>query len=198
MFHVWNIEGVQKPYEPGGLQAGRPFEPVQAPRASGVVGSKEREGGQGQAAVVTEQYRRAASATGIEGARLVAREVMRPVRVMLSPDLLASEAMDLVASHEGSFFPVAREERLVGLLSITDLLRVLAASKADAAHVVRDLLAQEVLAVHPNTDIVPIVRTLIQEGLEAAPVVDEPPEVVGVLEREDALRALFLLNHGAS
>ena len=91
--------------------------------------------------------------------------------------------------------PVVDGDRLVGLVTERDVLRVSASSLLPTAHeqtdflarsfVVRDMMTREVVSVHPDTPLTEVARQMRREKLGCMPVVEGENTLVGIITEAD-------------
>jgi CBS domain-containing protein len=94
--------------------------------------------------------------------------------------------------------PVTEDQRLVGLVSQRDVLRVSASSLLPGAKEqtdflagkfrVRDVMVRDVMTVNPETALSSAAKILLQHKLGCLPVVDEQNVLVGILTESDFVR----------
>jgi acetoin utilization protein AcuB len=132
---------------------------------------------------------------------MVARELMTPDPLTVSPQATVAEVWDLMREADVRHVPVVQADGLVGMVSDRDLARVDIARllKAEGAGALRDelatpiarLMSPVVIAVDPESDIGEVIELLIDHRIGAVPVVrEETREVLGIISYVDVLRAL--------
>jgi acetoin utilization protein AcuB len=132
---------------------------------------------------------------------MVARELMTPDPLTVSPQATVAEVWDLMREADVRHVPVVQADGLVGMVSDRDLARVDIARllKAEGAGALRDelatpiarLMSPVVIAVDPESDIGEVIELLIEHRIGAVPVVrEETREVLGIISYVDVLRAL--------
>ena len=113
----------------------------------------------------------------------------------LRPDTRVEDAWrQLAARGQGQAPVLDKTLRLVGLVSVQDLLTVINV-EADTvrdilSRTVADVMTSPVVSTDPITDIRRVARVLLDYKLSGLPVVSEQAELVGILTRSDILRAL--------
>ncbi len=122
--------------------------------------------------------------------QLMSRDVMT-----LRPDTRVEDAWRQLATRGLGQAPVLDKTlRLVGLVSIQDLLRVINVEGETVRDIlsrsVADVMTSPVVSTDPITDIRRAARVLLDYRLSGLPVVNEQEELVGILTRSDILRAL--------
>ncbi|HEX6509708.1 MAG TPA: magnesium transporter [Chloroflexota bacterium] len=117
---------------------------------------------------------------------------------LMSPDFLAlpsdtsvetaleeARRSELSALSVSTVFVTGEAGRLVGALSLADLLR-----HADAARV-GDIVTHDPVFVEPYTDIPGLARRMADFNLGALPVVDEHRSVIGIVTVDDVLEVML-------
>lgn len=117
-----------------------------------------------------------------------ASEVMTVDVVTTSPCASLGSAADLMREHEITSLPVLdEEERIVGIVSESDLLR--ARIVDPGSRVVRDVMSDAVLCVGENAEIAQVAAVMLDNGVRAVPIADGS-RLVGIVSRRDLLRTL--------
>jgi len=122
--------------------------------------------------------------------QLMSRDVLT-----LRPDATVEEAWRQLAARGIGQAPVLDKTlRLVGLVSVQDLLTVINVEDGKVRDIlsrsVADVMTSPVVSADPVTDIRRAARVLLDYRLSGLPVVNEQEELVGILTRSDILRAL--------
>ncbi|MEE8331995.1 MAG: chloride channel protein [Acidimicrobiia bacterium] len=115
-------------------------------------------------------------------------EVMSTVPVVVSPtDGLdeVQETLDRIRHHG---LPVTEDGRLVGIVTVTDILRLGGPSESVMA---RDAMTPDPTTVNPNSPVSLAMERMAVLGVGRLPVVaaDDPEHLLGMFRREDAVRA---------
>jgi acetoin utilization protein AcuB len=132
---------------------------------------------------------------------MLARDLMTPNPLTVSPQASVAEVWDLMRDADVRHVPVVQAEALVGMVSDRDLARVdvVRLLKVEGAGALREELATpivrvmsaDVIAVGPDADIGEVIDLLIDHRIGAVPVVrEETREVLGIVSYVDVLRAL--------
>jgi len=113
-----------------------------------------------------------------------------PLRVWISPDASLSEASELMQAEGVRHLPVLQDERLVGMLTLSDLYAIqsmLALEPAESA--VSMAMSQELYCVSPQTALAQVAQEMAARGIGSAVVIeDERP--VAIFTTTDACRVL--------
>ncbi len=130
--------------------------------------------------------------THIERSVLVASDIMSTSVISVRPDLEIHEAINVLVKRSISGVPVVDGERMVGMLSGKDCLRVLAEeSWSDAlGGRVSDYMTAKVESITPDTDIFRIAGKFMASSFRRLPVLDGK-KLVGMVSRGDVLRGIL-------
>lgn len=137
----------------------------------------------------TQTYRDIAPAAArpLGVADLMSRQ---PVTLTTLQDI--TTAWQLMQQHDIAQLPILQPpQRLVGLLTREEVLKCLVIRDERIGFVssqrITDLMQQPVIAVEANDDIRQVALLLLDEGLNAAPVVDQRDQLIGIISRSDIL-----------
>jgi len=135
-----------------------------------------------------------------EGRMTQVKGVLRGLRVrqafarhaqVLSPDDPISHAADLVLESFQSDFPICDGERIVGLLTYTDMIRGLKQHQPETP--VREVMRTQFPAVGLNDELYEVHRQMTEAGLDAVPVIDKG-FFLGLVTRRDVSEVYQLLS----
>jgi CBS domain-containing protein len=114
--------------------------------------------------------------------------------VLLAADMPAEWALRHLDRQAVSGGPVVDHGRVVGVVTRRDLLVPVPerGSYADplAGLGVRDLMTEEPVTARPDWPLVRAVRAMVDHGVNRLPVVDQAGRPLGLLTRDDVLRAV--------
>ena len=120
--------------------------------------------------------------------------VMSRAVVQVLDDAPMSEVWALVAQYDYNAFPVvARDGRLVGMITKGDVLRVANAALADRTawqEPVARRMAHGVLALRGGESLEAAVGFMADSGHRSLPVIDGAGRVVGIVSRNDLMAAV--------
>jgi CBS domain-containing protein len=127
-------------------------------------------------------------------------EVMTREVICVSPSMNLAELRQLFQDKDYNAFPVTTNDRIVGIVSKLDLMRIFApargVSKADLLRSlsdrVEDIMTSAVVSVGPNDDLKTAVQYMVEYRLRSLPVV-ENRKVVGMVSRGDLMRHMTLV-----
>lgn len=125
--------------------------------------------------------------------------------ISVKPDLGVRAAFFLMKEHSIRHLPVVDDDnKLIGIVSDRELRRPNWVDEAvDIAHPyylddelnVGDVMVRNVHVIHTYDTLRKAVKVLLENNIGAAPVLDKPGELVGMLSAVDLLRALDDLTH---
>lgn len=115
--------------------------------------------------------------------------VMATNVVVLSPSMSMAEVKALMESKRISGAPVVEGDRIVGIVTMTDVIKAMECGALDSpvtAHMVR-----EVTTAFKDASVIEVVNSLGREGFARLPVVDRAGKLVGILTNGTLIRALL-------
>ncbi|MDY7042141.1 MAG: CBS domain-containing protein [Chloroflexota bacterium] len=116
-------------------------------------------------------------------------EVMPDRLVTVAPDTSMAEFKEVLRVNRISGAPVVEDGRLVGIISLEDLIKAL--SQGDIESPVRDRMTRTVYTVSTHESVVEAVKTFSQLGVGRLPVVDELGNLVGIITQGDITHGLL-------
>lgn len=119
------------------------------------------------------------------------QDVMSSHLQTASPEMLLSEVLEILRINRISGLPVVEEDRkLVGILSIEDIVRAM--QKNDLSAPVSQYMTREVATVANYDSIVKALRTFTEKGLGRLPVLDENHKLAGMITKGDITRGILV------
>ncbi|HSK86917.1 MAG TPA: CBS domain-containing protein [Anaerolineales bacterium] len=118
------------------------------------------------------------------------RDVMASELHTASPEMPISKVLDSLRINRISGLPVVEKGKLIGILSIEDIVRAM--QKNDLAAPVSQYMTREVATVASYDSIVKALRTFTEKGLGRLPVLDENHKLVGMLTKGDITRGILM------
>lgn len=122
--------------------------------------------------------------------RLTSKELVRVEDIMiteaefLSPESTVAQWHDLAHKTGHSRFPVIDQNGVVvGIVSAVDV------AGTDSNATILSVMTVDVLTTGPKTLVTHLSRVLVWEGFELVPVVDEEKHLLGIVSRQDILKA---------
>lgn len=117
------------------------------------------------------------------------REVMTGDVHHLEPNLVIEKALEIFRKERFSGAPVVRDNKLVGLISIEDLIRALREGNLEAK--VQDYMTTEVTVVHDYDPVVEALKTFARTKFGRLPVLDRQENLVGIITKGDISNGLL-------
>jgi CBS domain-containing protein/anti-sigma regulatory factor (Ser/Thr protein kinase) len=117
------------------------------------------------------------------------REVMTGDVHHLEPDLEIEKALEIFRKERFSGAPVVKDNKLVGLISIEDLIRALREGNLEAK--VQDYMTTEVTVVHDYDPVVEALKTFARTKFGRLPVLDRQENLVGIITKGDISNGLL-------
>ena len=112
--------------------------------------------------------------------------LMTPDPVTIGPDSTIAEAARLIVRHGIRRLPVVEERRLVGLLSVSDLILAIAQLKCTIP--IRDVYTSQTFAIWEETPLTVVGRVMEISGFDAIPILDADNTLRGIISERDLIR----------
>ncbi len=116
-------------------------------------------------------------------------QVMKTPVTTVSPDTSMSDLKELLRMRRISGTPVLEDGRLVGIVSIEDLIKALVEGAIDTQ--VSEKMTREVVTVRDSESVIEAMKMFSELGVGRLPVVDEGGQLVGILTGGDITRGLL-------
>src|SRR5512133_2567361 len=142
-----------------------------------------------QARIITDQE--AENITRVEelAYELRVQEVMTTELKWLSPDMSMSQALELFRTARISGAPVIEQGRLVGIISLEDLIRCMTLGELDAP--VSSYMSRKPITVRSNEPVVEALKLFVDTRHGRLPVLDENENIIGILTKSDITMGLL-------
>jgi len=102
------------------------------------------------------------------------------------PDTLVEDAANTMLDNEvGSILVVGDDGKIVGILTSSDFVGIVAASKPKAQTTVKRYMSTDVTTTTAQTSIQDAADTMVEDGIHHLPVVDEDGIPIGMLSSSD-------------
>jgi len=139
--------------------------------------------------VISDEY--AENITRVEelAYELRIHEVMTENVYCLDPDMHMERALDVFQEQRFSGAPITQEGKLIGILSIEDLIRALRKNDLDAT--VRDYMTTSPTTVKEHDPVVEALKTFARTKFGRMPVLDEEDNLVGIITKGDISNGLL-------
>jgi len=127
----------------------------------------------------------------------VANNMIRRVR-SVAPDTSVRDLYRLFATDGFDAYPVVQDNVLVGMVSKLDALKVFAFTQQQLlphyedgmATMIEQIMSRDVVSVDPETKLQRVLQLLVEYRVKSLPVVDQDRKLVGIIAREDVMRAM--------
>lgn len=124
---------------------------------------------------------------------VTAREMMSTRIVELDRSASAKEAADLMASHRVGSVIVTADDYPIGILTETDIVRLVAAGTPIQSVRADDVMSSPLFSTKPDEDLLSVAATMSQSRIKKMPVL-EGQRLIGIITQTDivhfALRAI--------
>jgi CBS domain-containing protein len=118
----------------------------------------------------------------------------------VTPETTVADLYRLFAADGFEAYPVVRDDTLVGMVSKLGVLKPFAFTedqlvphyKDGMATTVDEIMSAGVVAVEPETHLQRVLELMIKHRIKSLPVVDEWKNLLGIIAREDIMRAMAL------
>lgn len=103
----------------------------------------------------------------------------------LPHNITVEEAIDRLLKSKHEYFPVTRNNYLVGVVSGIDLLRHHKKPKSP----LKDIMKTKLIVARPDLYLDDAARIMFRNGLKKLPVIDEKGRLVGIITNTDIIRS---------
>lgn len=204
MYSIWDIHGVPVHRDWARVHEVPPAAPPQAYDEDAAEAEAEAKAAERRAAAVARRPRAAARwQEAVEDQQrerreraLVAEQVMATEVRTARPDTTVGDAWEQMTRERIRHLPVLNaEDRLVGILSDRDLLRVAGTPDRHPLRPVRDrpvreIMRTRVVSARPDASIRDLARLMVESRIGCVPIIDDALELVGIVTRGEVLRTL--------
>ena len=121
------------------------------------------------------------------------RRVMTPAEdvVVVPADLPLSELLDRMMDHRHSGYPVDRDGRIVGIVTLEDLRTIPPERRAERT--VSDVMSTDLKTVEAESDLLEALTGIARNNVGRLIVTDADGEFTGILTRTDIVRAFEII-----
>ncbi|ABE62726.1 CBS domain containing membrane protein [Nitrobacter hamburgensis X14] len=127
----------------------------------------------------------------------VDRYMTRKVKTV-SREVTMDELNGLFASDDFNAYPVVDQSEVVGLVTKFDFLKCFALTVSSMVprydelmkRTVSDVMIHDFIYVNATTKLVRVLQLMVEHRLRSIPVMDTGQHLVGIIAREDVMRAL--------
>lgn len=118
----------------------------------------------------------------------IVRNIMTKDIITVTPDMSVKEVANLLYNNKIRAAPVVKDGDLVGLISSTDLLKVIYEGKIDLK--IGEVANKKVLTIREDGDILDAILLMIKNNIGRLIVVDDEGKMIGIVTRTDLLRKI--------
>jgi CBS-domain-containing membrane protein len=126
-----------------------------------------------------------------------ANDMTRAVR-SVAPETTVRDLYRLFAADGFDAYPVVQDNLLIGMVSKLDALKVFALTpqqllphyEGGMATTIEQIMSRNVVSVEPDTTLQRVLQLLVEHRVKSLPVVIEGRKLVGIIAREDVMRAM--------
>jgi len=115
--------------------------------------------------------------------------VMIPEVIVTDPHVSVAEARQLMKEKRINGIPVLEGGAVVGMLSVSDVVRALEDGRLDAP--VDDYMTRDVKSISANTYVVELVKGLSKHEFGRLPVLDEEGRLIGIVTKGSVMQSLL-------
>jgi CBS domain-containing protein len=116
----------------------------------------------------------------------------------VAPQTTVGDLYRLFAMDDFDAYPVVRGGALVGMVSKLDALKIFGLSQdhilpqynEGMATTVDEIMSSDVVTVNPETNLQRVLELMVKHRVKSVPVVDHGHNLVGIIAREDVMRAM--------
>ena len=112
--------------------------------------------------------------------------LMTPDPVTIAPDAPLSEAASLIIKNNIRRLPVVKDEELVGLISVADLIHAIAQLRIKDE--IKERFTSQTFALWEETPLPLVGRIMEISGFEAIPILDGESKLQGIVSERDLIR----------
>ncbi len=117
--------------------------------------------------------------------RVTVKDYMTEAVDYLPYNISVGEAIKILLDSRHAYFPVTRNDYLVGVIGSKDLLRHCKTSDLP----VKEITARKLIVARPELHIDDAARIMFRNGLKKLPVIDEKNRLVGIITNTDIIRS---------
>ncbi len=124
----------------------------------------------------------------VEGllSRFKVRDIMTPNPIYVTPDTKVRDVIALMLKHKHLGYPVVKDNRLVGLVTLKDVINV------DGEERVENVMSKDIVTISPDENAFEALKIMSENRIGRLPVV-ENGKLVGIVSRSDIVRVLEIL-----
>jgi len=116
----------------------------------------------------------------------------------VAPETTVGDLYKLFAADDIDAYPVVQDDTLVGIVSKLDALKPFAFTEDQLVPHYKDgmstrvdtVMSTSIVTVEPDTHLQRVLELMIRHRLKSLPVVDQGKNLLGIIAREDIMRAM--------
>lgn len=116
-------------------------------------------------------------------------DVMRSNVITVVPKMPMTDVLDLLRQKRISGAPVVEGQRLVGIVSMEDLVRCILANDIQAS--AEKYMTSPVISINGTDPLIEAIKTFTRAGIGRLPVVDEQNNLIGLVTKGDITRGML-------
>jgi CBS domain-containing protein/anti-sigma regulatory factor (Ser/Thr protein kinase) len=124
---------------------------------------------------------------------LTVGEVMTTAIKTLSPQQNMSDLLELLRKEQISGAPVVVEDKLIGIISLEDLIRAMTAGDLEAP--IQNYMTSQIIVVKETDKVVEAIEMFTNARVGRLPVVDPTGRLVGMITKGDITRGVLIALH---
>ena len=117
-------------------------------------------------------------------------QITNPKLVQASPDITLQQAIDLMDTSRSGYVVIAKNKKVVGIFTETDVVRKVLGLKVDWNRPVSDFMTENPVVLSPKDSVGKAIREMGEHRFYHIPLVDEKKELVNVLSVRTLIRFL--------
>jgi CBS domain-containing protein len=134
-----------------------------------------------------------------------ADQYMTRAVITVTRDVTLRELEGLFEKHDFNSFPVVGEGKMLGIITKFDFLKAFAFTTGQMAphydelmnRQAAEMMTEVVVSVEPTTPLTRVLATMVNLKARSLPVIGPGRELLGMISREDVMRALREATSGA-
>ncbi len=113
----------------------------------------------------------------------------RRIVFTISPDATLLDAVKSLTEHNiGALVVTAANDKVVGIISERDIVRLAAEDQRFFSRTVSDIMTREVIVGLPEDDIMSVAHTMTERRFRHIPIIDQD-QLIGIISIGDLLKA---------
>lgn len=109
--------------------------------------------------------------------------------ISISPNTSLGEAIKIMAYHNIGFLPIVENEKLIGVISETDIIKIIA-NDGNLNDSIYKYANKSPITVSKETTVRDAVELMIKNNIRHLPIVDNSGKLIGVISVKDIIKAI--------